>query len=66
MRFIYVTRDQGTGEDCTMKSFLICIARQILSDQIKNEMGGAYIMYGKRGLDIQGFGGKTSGEEVTL
>jgi hypothetical protein len=42
-------KDLGTGEDCIMRSFIICTAHEILSDQIKkNEMGGACGTYGVR------------------
>jgi hypothetical protein len=62
-RKLFGTREQESGENCTVGSFMICTANTI--HQIKNnEMGGACGMYG--GEERKGAcraGRKNSGKE---
>jgi hypothetical protein len=49
-----------------MRSLMICTPHPVFSgDKIeKNEMGGAYSMYGGEEKCMQDFGGETSGKET--
>ena len=56
------TRLQGSEENYTMKSLMICTPHPIFffCDKIeKNEMSGTCSTYGEEERHIQGFGGET-------
>ena len=58
---------QRKGENCIVKSILICTCHQYYSgDQIKkNEMGGTYGVFGRGEKCIQNFGAQTRTKEAT-
>ena len=68
LRYIWAFERQGNrggGEDCQMKSFMICTSHQLLFRWLNPEKldgRGKWDVWGERKKFIKGFGGKTYGK----
>jgi len=60
--FLRGGKQEGNGEDCIMRSFMIC-TYQIL---FTNEMGGAGDLCRREERGVRGFIDRTLGKETTL